>query len=1152
MKKNYTHRKVINTLIGLTQKVKVKTTSVLLISCVSLTGLSGNPEKNKLNQPWANKGLKNEIEAKRTRTTKHFSNGNSTTAFMAVGSIHYKNANNSWEDINTNIESNPSSISYPYSAEKNAVKTYFPANPFNNSILMDIESSRFKEKVNAIQFLDASKNIIGSLSLGNNVVSTVSGNKITYTGFYPGLSLSYSLGNDSRKFDLEITSSLFLNAIPNNAAFISIDEMFQSDDSNFSIKSSKNQLVVDVNGLEVIGFENPIAFDANTAAENRAIGNLTYTKNNNQYSLRTNFPVSWIKSSQRVFPIHLDPTVNYFPQNIAMWTGYQTSNAAKASGYLRLAGATTASWAKFDISALPVGAFVQSANYWAYHYTTLGLITANLRGLGTLDPVPAVAGPLFTQSTTGPLYTSGYTFAGTAFAWYSGVLNPTGTAGIMTAMPQGWFGIGVEWAGGSTGFAYAYGINGTALQYPYLEVTYFTTPCAGTPDQSNVTAPNTTICPNANPGLLTLTTSYTTSGIQYQWESSNGINGAYTSVSNATNSSLSTGTLGSTAAYRCIITCTNGPSSTTSMPILINVGAPAISSAVPIMSLVCPNGDGSLSLGANYGGLGVNYQWQTSTLSIAGPFGNVTSGTNAATSGTAATYVTPSLTNTTYYQAVLSCSAVPSLSTVTLPTFINIAGTTTNSVPYFEGFEGITVNNQFPNCSWSASNPTIVCQTSTISNINNQTPNSGAKFGSFKAPTALMGDYFYTNGIYLEPGITYSASVWYITSGALGWTNFSMLLGTTQSVLSLTNIASTGSSNMVNTYYKNLSSTFTVSSAGMYNLALKGVGSGSSFLTFDDISITAPCSLNSPSVNVSPANASGCIGQSIILNAFGANTYIWNNSVNTSSLSYLVTGNGVISVVGTNSSSGCSSTVNIPVSANLSPQVGILVPSTSLCRGSSLVLTAYGANSYAWTNGANTATTIVSPTVNTTYTVVGLNSFGCSAAVAQAISVRNIPPITALASSESLCSGETATLTVTGANNYTWTSNSTFLVGSQVVVAPMAGTTNYTVVGSDLFNCSNNAFITVNTSACLGINESNDELSTSHLFPNPNNGEFVLSLNANSVTKVQVLDVTGRIVFSDINVANESNLKLNQLAAGVYYVKITNDNASKTLKFVKE
>lgn len=52
---------------------------------------------------------------------------------------------------------------------------------------------------------------------------------------------------------------------------------------------------------------------------------------------------------------------------------------------------------------------------------------------------------------------------------------------------------------------------------------------------------------------------------------------------------------------------------------------------------------------------------------------------------------------------------------------------------------------------------------------------------------------------------------------------------------------------------------------------------------------------------------------------------------------------------------------------------------TTICSGSSTTLTASGANTYLWSNGLGTSTSInVSPTNSTTYTVTGTDSNNCT------------------------------------------------------------------------------------------------------------------------------------------------------------------------------
>lgn len=255
-------------------------------------------------------------------------------------------------------------------------------------------------------------------------------------------------------------------------------------------------------------------------------------------------------------------------------------------------------------------------------------------------------------------------------------------------------------------------------------------------------------------------------------------------------------------------------------------GTPNAGTATASQTTICTPSNVNFNLTGSTGGVtGLTYLWYSSP--------NGSSWTAIPTATTMAT--TQSVTASTYYQCEVSCGASTATST---PIQVTIAPTTTNTVPYFEGFEGITSTNQLPNCSWMISNPTI-CQTYTASGTNNRIPRTGTKFGSFRYGTNTAGDYFYTNGIQLTAGVNYIASAYYVTDGANGWSEFSLLYGTSQSTTALTGIAST-TGTLTNTAYNNLAGTFSVSATGTYYIALKAIGNGTPwYLSIDDISVIA-------------------------------------------------------------------------------------------------------------------------------------------------------------------------------------------------------------------------------------------------------------------------------------------------------------------------
>lgn len=73
------------------------------------------------------------------------------------------------------------------------------------------------------------------------------------------------------------------------------------------------------------------------------------------------------------------------------------------------------------------------------------------------------------------------------------------------------------------------------------------------------------------------------------------------------------------------------------------------------------------------------------------------------------------------------------------------------------------------------------------------------------------------------------------------------------------------------------------------------------------------------------------------------------------------------------------------------------------------------------------------------------------------------------------------------------------------------------------------------------------------LFPNPNSGEFALQLPSGAdQAQLVVTDLSGKKVFSAANYFSGDAINLKGLAKGLYFVKVTCNQASETLKFIVE
>lgn len=134
-----------------------------------------------------------------------------------------------------------------------------------------------------------------------------------------------------------------------------------------------------------------------------------------------------------------------------------------------------------------------------------------------------------------------------------------------------------------------------------------------------------------------------------------------------------------------------------------------------------------------------------------------------------------------------------------------------------------------------------------------------------------------------------------------------------------------------------------------------------------------------------------------------------------------------------------------------------------VCIGKSITLNASGASTYSWSTGVTTTSIVVSPTIQTTYSVVGTNTVnGCSNTSVKTISVNPNPIITV--NSGSICSGNSFTISASGANTYSYSSGN-------AVIAPTVDVT-YTISGTSLKGCvdSVECLVVVNPTPTISVN----------------------------------------------------------------------------------
>jgi gliding motility-associated-like protein len=267
------------------------------------------------------------------------------------------------------------------------------------------------------------------------------------------------------------------------------------------------------------------------------------------------------------------------------------------------------------------------------------------------------------------------------------------------------------------------------------------------------------------------------------------------------------------------------------------------------------------------------------------------------------------------------------------------------------------------------------------------------------------------------------------------------------------------------------SATATACAAGVYTLTATNPGNGCSSVSTVTVGPAVGLTVSISNTGTITCNTTSV--QVIVTASPSANTYSWSGpgiigGAGTQTIT--VNQGGSYSVVVTNTN-GCTSSLNNAVVANnatINPNATVTnsvdcVSSTATINTAPTPTT--GSYSYTWTgpavNGATTSAVAVSPSVNTSYTVLVMNPVnGCTATQVVNVTANTIPP-SGLGVNPSTftlsCATPTTVLTASavGAASYSWTAGfgGSVISGSNTPNAGISGAALYSVVAIGANGC---------------------------------------------------------------------------------------------------
>ncbi|WP_178988434.1 T9SS type A sorting domain-containing protein [Winogradskyella schleiferi] len=292
---------------------------------------------------------------------------------------------------------------------------------------------------------------------------------------------------------------------------------------------------------------------------------------------------------------------------------------------------------------------------------------------------------------------------------------------------------------------------------------------------------------------------------------------------------------------------------------------------------------------------------------------------------------------------------------------------------------------------------------------------------------------------------------------------------------------------------------------------------------------------------------------SVVLTASEGDSYIWSTGETTQSIEVNPLSTTSYSVTVTIGEQEASD--NVVVHVDPSPNVEIANgDSIEILNGDFITLSASGANSYEWNNGATQPNIAVSPSITTTYEVRGYIG---DCYDDKQVTVNVIQPVIAEAGEDQIiCLDEVATLTANGGEEYLWSTGET----TQTIEVSPEETTDYVVT---VFNALDFAEDTVRVEVDT---ECNEQISSPtgipkdfkfKLYPNP--ASDIVNIKYSGVlvvSDVYIYNVTGKLVQrtkvlnENISTSATKQIDISSLQSGVYFVKLIGEEKDITEKLL--
>jgi hypothetical protein len=288
-----------------------------------------HPELGKTNHNASLHQVDYELVHERTKYSRTFLNTNKTkTTVQSSTPFHYQSENGFWNTIDYKLLKKGNAIVYP------AQNPFFKLDDNRASFQVGNQQIQLAQQSDFV-FLSEDNSIIKKATTGSQEAVIENHNEIVCKNVISTVDKHISLYNEAMKYSYLITNAAFF---PEQFKYLIVEQIIDLP-QGFSIREEKTNndtnriIIVNQNSEESLVFQQPVISDRNILVRNQRQQSYEakyqlIQLTENQYKIQIQVDGSWLQSSNRVFPITIDPVItitNNDVVNSCFFPSYQQS-----------------------------------------------------------------------------------------------------------------------------------------------------------------------------------------------------------------------------------------------------------------------------------------------------------------------------------------------------------------------------------------------------------------------------------------------------------------------------------------------------------------------------------------------------------------------------------------------------------------------------------------------------------------------------------------------------------------------------------------------------------------------------------------------------------------------------------------------------------